>query len=102
MKKRRTFTKDFKISVILELENGKTVAQVCRENTIHPSTLHRWKREYKENPQMAFGGNGNISKLNAKVTEYERIIGQQYVEIDFLKKALLSLETKLVECRKIK
>ena len=101
MKRRRTFTRDFKISVIRELENGKTVAQVCRENTIHPSTLHRWKREYKENPQMAFGGNGNTSKLNAQVTEYERIIGQQYVEIDFLKKALSNLEIRLAEYQKV-
>jgi len=102
MKRRRTFTKDFKISVIRELENGKTAAQVCRENNIHSSMLSKWKREYKENPQMAFGGNGNISKLNAKITECERLIGQLYAENAFLKKALLSLETKLVEYQKIK
>ena len=101
MKKRRTFTRDFKISVIREIENGKNVAQVCRENAIHPSMLCKWKREYKENPQMAFGGNGNISKLNAKVTERERLIGQLYAENDFLKKALASLEIKLTEYRKL-
>ena len=83
MKKRRTFTRDFKISVIRELENGKSTAQVCHENAIHPSMLDRWKREYRENPQMAFGGSGNISKLSAKVTECERLIGQLYAENDF-------------------
>lgn len=100
MKKRRTFTRDFKISVIRELENGKSTAQVCRENAIHPSMLDRWKREYRKNPQMAFSGNGNISKLSAKVTECERLIGQLYAENDFLKKALSSLEIKLTEYRK--
>ena len=102
MKKRRTYTRDFKVSVIRELENGKTVSQVCRENAIHPSMLQRWKQEYKENPQIAFGGNGNISKLNAKAAEYERIIGRLHAENEFLKKALTSLEIKLREYPKLK
>ena len=101
MKRRRVYTRDFKISVIREYENGKNVAQVCRENAIHPTMLHRWKREYKENPQTAFGGNGNTSKLNAKLAERERLIGQLYAENDFLKKALSGLEIRLTECQKV-
>jgi transposase len=100
MKKRRTFTKEFKVSVLRELENDKSIAQVCREQGIHPSMFSKWRREYRENPGMAFGGNGNVSKLNAKVAEYERIIGQQCAEINFLKKTLSGLETKLTEYRK--
>ena len=100
MKKRRTFTKEFKISVLRELENGKGTTQVCREHSIHPSMMSKWKREYKENPKRAFGGNGNICGLNAKVAEYERIIGRQCAEINFLKKTLTSLEIKLTEYRK--
>ena len=34
MKRRRTYTRDFKISVIREVEIGKTLAQVSRENEI--------------------------------------------------------------------
>ena len=34
MKRRRTYTRDFKISVIREVESGKTLAQVSRENEI--------------------------------------------------------------------
>lgn len=101
MKKRRVFTKDFKISVIREFENGKNIAQVCRENTISPSMLYKWKREYNESPQNAFGGHGNVSKLDAKVAEYERVIGQLYVENKFLKKTLSTLEIKLAEYQKI-
>lgn len=100
MKKRRTVTRDFKISVLRELENGKSTAQVCREHGIHPSMFSKWRREYRDNPQMAFGGNGNICKLNAKVADYERVIGQLYAENAFLKKVLSTLETKLTEYRK--
>jgi transposase len=100
MKTRKKFTREFKISVLREIENGKNSAQVSRENGIHPSMLSKWKREYKENPGTAFSGNGNISKPEAKLAESERLIGQLYAENAFLKKVLSSLEAKLQEHQK--
>ncbi len=100
MKTRKKFTREFKISILRELENGKSAAQVCRENGIHPPMLSKWKREYKENPGTAFSGNGDISKPEAKLAESERLIGQLYAENAFLKKVLSSLETKLQEHQK--
>ncbi len=100
MKTRKKYTRETKISILRELENGKSAAQVCRENCIHPSMLSKWKREYKENPSTAFSGNGNVSKPEAKLAESERLIGQLYAENAFLKKVLSSLEAKLQEHRK--
>ncbi len=97
MKTRKKFTKEFKISVLRELENNKTAAQLCREHEIHPTMLSKWKKEYKENPGTAFSGNGNTSKPEAKLAESERLVGQLYAENTFLKKVLTSLETKLKE-----
>jgi len=99
MKSRKKFTKESKISILRELENGKNAAQVCREHDIHPSMLSKWKREYKDNPGTAFSGNGNISKPEAKLAESERLIGQLYAENAFLKKVLTRLEMKLKEHR---
>jgi len=45
MKRRRTYTRDFKISVIKEVESGKTLAHVSRENEIHPSLVVKWKKD---------------------------------------------------------
>ncbi len=39
MKTRKKFTREFKILVLREIENGKSSAQVSRENGIHPSTF---------------------------------------------------------------
>ena len=100
MKTRKKFTREFKISILRELENGKNAAQVSRENSIHPTMLSKWKREYKENPGTAFSGNGKISKSEAKLAETERLIGQLYAENAFLKKVLSSLEAKLHEHQK--
>ncbi|MBE0520873.1 MAG: transposase [Candidatus Methanoperedenaceae archaeon] len=100
MKTRKKFTREAKITLLRELENGKSSAQVCRENGIHPSMLSKWKREYKENPVTAFSGNGNISKPEAKLAESGRLIGQLYAENAFLKKVLTSLEAKLQDHQK--
>ncbi len=101
MKRRRKFTREFKISVLRELENNKTVAQVCRENNLHPIMLSKWKKEYWNNPKTAFSSNENTTKLNAKLAESERIIGRLYAENEFLKKVLSSLEAKLQENRRL-
>jgi len=42
-KTRRRYDREFKISIIAELESGKPLAQVAREHGIHPSLPCRWK-----------------------------------------------------------
>ena len=100
MKTRRKFTREFKISVLRELENGKSAAHICRENNINSAVLSKWKREYRDNPETAFSGRGKICKSEAKIAEREQLIGQLYAENQFLKKALSSLEARLTELRK--
>ena len=97
MKRRRTYTRDFKISVIREVESGKTLAQVSRENGIHPSLVVKWKKEYFRDPKNAFPGNGRAYKEQARMAELERLVGQLYAENEFLKKALTRLEGKTKE-----
>ena len=94
MKRRRTYTRDFKISVIREVEMGKTLARVSRENEIHPSLVVKWGKEYFRDPENPFRGNGRAYKEQAGMAELERLVGQLYGENEFLKKALTRLEGK--------
>ena len=94
---RRRHTREFKISVIRELESGKNLAQLSRENNLHPTMISRWKLEYRKNPESSFSGNGNIYKDAAKNQELERLVGRLYAENEFLKKALSILEKKRQE-----
>lgn len=96
---RNTFTKKDKLAVVQDLESGKPIAVVCREHEIKPSFAYRWKREYERNPLNAFAGKGKTSTLEAKYAQSERMIGQLTLEIDFLKKALDSLQAKLAEAK---
>lgn len=99
MRTRRTFTKEFKLSLLRELEL-KSMAQVCREHSLHSSVIQRWKREYSKNPKEAFNGYGNPWKEDAKLSHYERLVGQLYAENAFLKKALDTLKRHLAEERR--
>jgi len=100
MEKRRRFTREFKILVLRELKEGKSSAEICREHALHPVMLRKWKQEYRDNPETAFGGKGKASSSEAKVAERERLIGQLYTENAFLKKALSALEERLADLRK--
>ena len=96
MGSRRSFTKEFKHSVIQQLDSSSP-AEICREHDIHLNMLHRWKKEYESNPSDAFQGNGKLWKEGAKIAQYERLIGQLYAEIDLLKKRTEYLKQQRAE-----
>lgn len=100
MGSRKNFTKEFKLSVIRELDFC-SVAEICREHEIQKGLLYRWKHEYKINPGEAFCGNGKMWKEEAKIAQYERLVGRLYSEIDLLKKSIeKSNQLKAEEQRK--
>jgi transposase-like protein len=92
MKDRRKFTKEFKQTAVRRLNSGQGVAEVARALEVHPSDLHRWRRELQDHGERAFIGAGKKRAEETKVAELERKIGQQTVEIDFLKRALQHVE----------
>jgi transposase-like protein len=92
MKSRRKFTKEFKQTAVHRLNSGQSVAEVARALEVHPSDLHRWRRELQDHGERAFLGAGKKRAEETKVAELERKIGQQSMEIDFLKRALQHVE----------
>ncbi len=96
---RRRFSKEFKLRVLGELDGGKSMAEVCREYDLTRFLVSRWRREYDENPDRAFAGNGKTCKDEARIRELERLLGQMCAENDFLKRALANLKKKESEER---
>lgn len=88
------------MEILRELESGKNIGQICRERELAKSLVYVWRKEYKENPELAFAGKGNSSSLESKNAQLEQTIGELYVENRFLKKALGFLEKKLSEIKK--
>jgi len=89
---RRQFTKEFKWAAIQRLEMGASVAEVARAFEVNPNVLHRWRREFRQGPGNAFPGLGKQRWEEGRVAQLERKIGQQALEIDFLKGCLQRID----------
>ena len=89
---RRRFTKEFKMAALQRLEMGASLAEVARAFEVNPSVLQRWRREFRQGPGNAFPGLGQRRWEEGRVAQLERKIGQQALEIDFLKGCLQRIE----------
>lgn len=89
--KRRKFTPKFKTKVVLEvLKERYTVKQICQKYELSPQVVNSWKRDFLDGAESVFSSPLKDKKSESEEKE-ERLlktIGQQKVEIDFLKKAL--------------
>jgi transposase len=89
---RRPFTKEFKPAALERLEIGASVPEVARAFEVNPNVLHRWRREFRQGPGNAFPGLGKRRWEAGRVAQLERKIGQQALEIDFLKGCLQRID----------
>ena len=89
--KRRKFTSKFKTKVVLEALSGRfTVQELARKYEVHANQISKWKSHFLENADAVFEKEGT-KKPSQDEQEKQRlyeVIGQQKMEIDFLKKAL--------------
>ncbi len=87
----RIHSRDFKLGVCRQIASGeRRPAQVCREHNLAESLVLRWRKEYRERGETAFGPHqADESEAVAQhVAELERFCGQLALENAVLKKAL--------------
>ena len=89
---RRRFTREFKLAAIQRLEQGISIAEVARALEVNANVLHRWRSEFRQGPGNAFPGHGQRRWSEVRIAKLERKIGQQTLEIDFLKGCLQRIE----------
>jgi transposase-like protein len=90
-KKRQSFSKDFKAKVALEaLREESTIQEIAVKYGVHPNQISQWKAqaiagmaELFERPNKK---SEEIRRQEEKENEYLKTIGEQKVELDFLKK----------------
>jgi len=85
---RRLFTKEFKLAAVRRLEQGISIQEAARALEVNPNVLHRWRREFRQGSGNAFPGNGKPRWSEGQIAELERKVGQQALEIDFLRGCL--------------
>ena len=103
-KKRQSFSKDFKANVTLEaLREESTLQEIAVKHGVHPKQISQWKSQ-------AIVGMADIFERPNKESEETRkkekekdsllkTIGEQKVEIDFLKKSTSRYTAMIQSCR---
>jgi transposase len=87
--KRRKFNREFKSEAVsLVIDEGRPIATVARNLGIHGNLLHKWKKQYEDDPQDAFPGKGRLKEPDEEMRRLRKELADTKEERDILKKAL--------------
>ena len=88
MTKRRKFSPEFKVRVVMELLTGeKGLGEASREYQIKDSVLSRWRQEFLERAPQVFEQPIPISDpKDDQIAELERLVGRLALQLDMAKK----------------
>jgi len=93
--KRRTYTREFKLKVLGEIEAGKSQAQAAREYQLSETAIYKWRQQLSRYKDKAFAGQGKAYTDDARINELERMVGRLTMENDFLKKLLKTFQNEV-------
>ena len=89
MKKKKTYTKEFKARVALDAVRGqKTISELATEYGVHPNQIGQWKKTLIDASAELFSRSKDHDGQNHEA-EKERLyqqIGKLQVELEWLKK----------------
>ena len=80
MPKRTRMPANQKAQIVLEaLREGKTVAPIASENSVHPNQIHKWKKQDLEGFAELF--EDDRKGIRVREAEHERQLNDLYAEI---------------------
>ena len=89
MSTRQTYTREFKTEAAkLSYNSDKAVTEIAESLGVSQSSLNRWRREYRADPDQTFPGNGHLKERDAEVVQLKKELKQAQMENEILKKAV--------------
>ena len=117
----RSFTKAFKLALIVRADAGEPVAGLAKEAGIRRKLLYQWRDAFRAHGEAGLnrkrgpkpgarraklppeppppGSAGELEAARARIAALERKIGQQQIELDFFQQALRALDGEAAEMR---
>ena len=89
---KKQYSPTFKAQIVLELlKEEKSIAQISSEHGIHPSQLHKWKKQAVEGLSQLFTDDKKAvdkvkSEYEAKLEELYAQIGRLTTQVNWFKK----------------
>jgi len=80
--KRTKFTESQIIGILKEQEQGKKVADICREHGISQPTFYQWKSKYSGLDVQHLK---KLKELEVELSQYKKIVDEQTWQIHVLK-----------------
>lgn len=98
-KKRQTFSKEFKAKVAIEaLREDSTIQEIVVKHGVHPNQISQWKAQaiagmadLFERPNKK---SEEVRRQEEKENKYLKTIGEQKVELDYLKKVQTTVRNR--------
>jgi transposase-like protein len=85
------YSSDFKLAAVEKARTAPSIPALSRQLGVHNSQIYRWLRLYAGEGANGLckrsGPAGRVSDPEAKIAELERKVGQQAMDLDFLRRA---------------
>lgn len=96
MRQMRTFSREFKIQKVAEIESGVTkISEISRQYEVSLSSVRKWlnkySSKYKKGIKTVVESESDTKKLLAaqkRIAELERLVGQKQVQLEFYNKMI--------------
>lgn len=86
--KGKRFEPEFKKDIVKLYINGdRTCSDLAQELGLHENTIYKWAQQYREDPEQAFPGSGNLKPDADELRKAQRKIKDLENEIAILKQA---------------
>jgi transposase-like protein len=85
---KKTHSAAIKFRAALDALTGQPIPDICQKYEAGESSIHKWKKQLKENGASLFSQTTNQNKQSyeQELAKLYRKIGEQSIELEYLKK----------------